>query len=132
MIRKLLAPIAIALVLWISTAAVAAVPHGQIESWRNEGMVFVVRDAEGHILQHARGHLEKWVSENQQIWVVRDAEGRFLSYARGHLESWKDGSQHVVLRNADGKFIAVGGACGVGQPLEPRADADTMKVLGVY
>lgn len=82
-------------------------PYHEIESWQNEGMVFVVRDAEGHIVAHAKGKLERWVSETQMVWVVRDSEGKFMTYARGVIETWKDGKKRLVLRNNEGKFVAV-------------------------
>ena len=109
-IRKLLSISVLAFSLTVSAFAAhtAQFPIREIENWRNQGMVFVIRDAHGHIMHHAKGHLEKWKSEQQQIWVVRDAEGRFLTYMHGHIERWSDGSLRLVLRNKDGKFVAVG------------------------
>lgn len=109
-IRKLLTVSLIALGLnaAIFAAPTAHFPYREIENWRNQGMTFVIRDAQGHILHHAKGHLEKWKSERYQVWVVRDAQGRFLTYMHGSLERWSDGSLRLVLRNKDGKFVAVG------------------------
>ncbi|MBI3890206.1 MAG: hypothetical protein HY303_01600 [Candidatus Wallbacteria bacterium] len=112
-IRKLLTIGALALTLSASVFArtTAEFPYREIENWRHEGMTFVIRDAQGHIVQHAKGYLEKWKSEQQQIWVVRDSEGRFLTYMHGQIERWSDGSMRLVLRNKDGKFVAVGSVC---------------------
>jgi hypothetical protein len=100
-----------ALVLSLTGAVLAGptshFPYREIENWRNEGMTFVVRDAQGHIMHHAKGHLEKWKSEQYQVWVVRDKDGRFLTYMHGQLERWADGSLRLVLRNKSGLFVAV-------------------------
>src|SRR5262245_4073894 len=79
-------------VLPLVAKPLANFPYHEIESWHEQGMVFVVRDANGHIIAHAKGHLEKWVSESQSVWVVRDAQGRFMTYAHGTLETWADGT----------------------------------------
>ena len=108
-LRKLLTIGALVLSLTASTFAVptAPFPYREIENWRNEGMTFVIRDSQGHIMHHAKGHLEKWKSEQYQVWVVRDKAGRFLTYMHGSLERWADGSLRLVLRNKDGLFVAV-------------------------
>ncbi len=109
-IRGLLsvAILTVALTVTAFAANTAQFPHREIESWHDQGMVFVVRDAQGHIMHHAKGHLEKWRSEMFQVWVVRDSHGRFLTYMHGALERWSDGSLRLVLRNKEGKFVAVG------------------------
>ncbi len=103
-----------ALVISMAVAAQAAItshyPIRQIENWHNEGMFFVIRDAHGQIVTHARGHLEKWKSEVFQVWVVRDSGGRFLTYLHGSIERWTDGTKGIVRRDKAGKFVAVGSA----------------------
>jgi hypothetical protein len=108
-IRKLLSVAVLALGLTATTfaAPTAQFPYREIESWQGQGMVFVIRNAEGQIMHHAKGHLEKWKSEKFQVWVVRDAKGRFLTYMHGALERWADGTLRLVLRNKEGKFVAV-------------------------
>ena len=111
------------------------VSHQQIESWQNEGMVFVVRDAQGHIITHAKGHLEKWVTETQMVWVVRDDQGQFLTYARGSIETWQDGTRHLVLRNNEGKFVAIAKLCATNAALEfthEQAERDVLNVIAVF
>ncbi|MBI4870172.1 MAG: hypothetical protein HY814_01230 [Candidatus Riflebacteria bacterium] len=98
----------IALTANVLAAATAHFPYREIESWRDQGMVFVVRNADGEIMHHAKGHLEKWKSETYQVWVVRDSQGRFLTFMHGTLERWGDGSLRLVLRNKEGKFVAIG------------------------
>jgi hypothetical protein len=109
-------------------------PYHEIESWHDQGMVFVVRDAQGHIVAHAKGKLEKWVSESHQIWVVRDSQGRFMTFARGSLETWKDGSVRLVLRNKEGKFVAVAKANFANNTFVASeiSERDVMNVIGVY
>lgn len=126
--------VALTVLVLIATAAQAsAITHQQIENWTDEGMVFVVRDAEGHILAHAKGHLERWTSETQQVWVVRDAQGRFMTFAHGTVETWTDGSKRIVLRNKDGKFVAVGWARVTTQGIvEDTHPEDALKVLAVF
>jgi hypothetical protein len=133
MIRML--TVALTALMLIAPAAIAApaITTQQIENWHDEGIVFVVRDAEGHIIAHAKGHLERWTSETQQVWVVRDAQGRFMTFAHGKVETWTDGSKRIVLRNKDGKFIAVGWARvtthGIVEETHPE---DALKVLAVF
>lgn len=84
----------------------ASYPYREIEVWRDQGMTFVVRDASGHFIHHAKGHLERW-RNGEMTWVVRDADGKFLTRARGKFERWADGTFRLVLRNRDGKFVAM-------------------------
>ena len=116
----------------VCAASLATFPHHQIESWHDQGMVFVVRDAEGHIQAHAKGHLERWTSENQMVWVVRDAQGKFMTFAHGQVETWADGTKRIVLRNNDGKFVAVGMAYVAGQHVQEANPADVMHVLASF
>lgn len=107
----------------------AGYPYHEIESWQDQGMVFVVRDANGHIIAHAKGHLEKWVSETQMVWVVRDSEGKFMTYARGVIETWNDGTRRLVLRNTDGKFVAVAKVTAYSALLDESREADILRLL---
>lgn len=110
----------------------SAYPYHEVESWQNEGMTFVVRDSDGHIVAHAKGHLERWVSETQMVWVVRDEQGKFMTFARGVIETWKNGSKHLVLRNKDGKFIAVGKVSAYTGPLSHCSEQDALNVIAVF
>ena len=112
----------------------ATYPYHEIESWQNEGMVFVVRDASGHIITHAKGHLEHWVSETQMVWVVRDELGQFITYARGSIETWQNGTKHLVLRNSEGKFVAIAQvAAGAGTSLlSTTSEREALHVLAVF
>jgi hypothetical protein len=135
MFTKLIQSILVATMLTVAVAGdtfakpVAHFPYHEIESWRDAGMVFVVRDADGRFVAHAKGRLEKWTSETQMVWVVRDDEGRFLTYARGQLERWADGTTRLVLRNKEGKFVAIGRALLRAGSVTVASDAQLVEAL---
>lgn len=73
------------------------------EVWSNQGIRFVVRDAEGNIVDHGIGKLESWGGQSK--WVVRNARGHFLLHAYGKIENWKNGKTKLVLRAPKGYLL---------------------------
>jgi hypothetical protein len=73
------------------------------ESWKNQGIKFVVRDSKGKFVHWAYGRLESWGTNSK--WVVRDPKGHFLTHAKGTVESWKNGQTRLVLRDNKGRLL---------------------------
>ncbi|PKL48639.1 MAG: hypothetical protein CVV42_09210 [Candidatus Riflebacteria bacterium HGW-Riflebacteria-2] len=73
------------------------------ESWKNQGIKFVVRDSKGKFVHWAYGRLESWGAKSK--WVVRDPKGHFLTHAKGTVESWKNGQTRLVLRDNKGRLL---------------------------
>ncbi len=73
------------------------------ESWKNQGIKFVVRNNKGQFVHWAHGRLESWGTKSK--WVVRDPKGRFLSHAQGAVENWKNGQTRLVLRDKKGRLL---------------------------
>jgi hypothetical protein len=133
LIRSLLVAILlIAHVVPAMAAPLGGYPYKEIESWAEQGMVFVVRDADGKIVTYAKGKLEKWKSETQMVWVVRDREGKFMTFAHGKIEKWNDGSVRLVLRNKDGKFVAIGKVFVRNAAVVEASDQDLLNILEVF
>lgn len=113
-------------------AALGGYPYHEIESWSDQGMVFVVRDADGKIVTYAKGKLEKWKSETQMVWVVRDREGKFMTFAHGKIERWSDGSVRLVLRSKEGKFVAIGKAYVHNNAVQQASEQDLLNILATF
>ncbi|KAF1080284.1 MAG: hypothetical protein GQF41_3452 [Candidatus Rifleibacterium amylolyticum] len=73
------------------------------ESWKNQGIKFVVRDSKGKFVHWAFGRLESWGAKSK--WVVRDPKGHFLTHANGTVENWKNGQTRLVLRDNKGRLL---------------------------
>ncbi len=73
------------------------------ESWKNQGIKFVVRDSKGKFVHWAYGRLESWGAKSK--WVVRDPKGHFLTHAKGTVENWKNGQTRLVLRDNKGRLL---------------------------
>ncbi|PKL43415.1 MAG: hypothetical protein CVV41_10170 [Candidatus Riflebacteria bacterium HGW-Riflebacteria-1] len=73
------------------------------ESWKNQGIKYVVRDSKGQFVNWAYGRLESW--DTRSTWVVRDPKGRFLTKANGSVENWKNGQTRLVLRDKKGRML---------------------------
>lgn len=73
------------------------------ETWKNQGIKFVVRDSKGKFVHWAYGRLESWGTKSK--WVVRDPKGHFLTHAKGNVEKWKNGKTRLVLRDKKGRLL---------------------------
>ncbi|RCK75293.1 MAG: hypothetical protein OZSIB_4057 [Candidatus Ozemobacter sibiricus] len=73
------------------------------EIWKNEGIRFVIRDAQGGLVSWGIGKLESWAGESK--WVVRNPKGQLMTHARGKVENWKNGKTRLVLRTPKGQIL---------------------------
>jgi hypothetical protein len=73
------------------------------ENWQNQGLRLVIRDSNGNVVDQGIGKLESWAGESK--WVVRNARGHFLLHARGKVENWQNGRTKLVLRTQKGHLL---------------------------
>lgn len=73
------------------------------EVWKNRGIKFVVRNADGSFESWGIGRLESWSGKSK--WVVRNPKGQFMVHADGEIESWKNGKTRLVLRTKKGQIL---------------------------
>ncbi|HLD75221.1 MAG TPA: hypothetical protein VJB34_10025 [Bdellovibrionota bacterium] len=96
--------------LFVTPFFVKADDDSRLERWKNEGLVFAVRDSETkEFVRWGRISLDTWKGEEESSWVVRTEDGRLRTGYRGRVENWETTSgeqaKRLVVRNSKGHFV---------------------------